>query len=257
MREIKKKLISRNEDLAVLLNTIKRAIEMKIGKDYDPEYQILADILSEGDVTIDIGAAGGDWTHFLWRQVGSEGKIFAFEADPYQSRVLKNLIYIMRMNSVKLYSHGLGRENRNVEIVTGEEDGDQYAGRSHIISSNRDKSKRTSEIDILKLDNVAKRNSDIMSASLIKMDIEGYEMNVSLGAENVIEKARPIVISEMGYFGRYGYTSKDFINFYRNKKYIPLVTDSSKETYRYGNGEHQRGSNCILVPEEKMSDNLL
>jgi hypothetical protein len=55
----------------------------------EPEIALIPTLLNEGDIAIDVGANGANWTKALSKAVGVTGKVYAFEADPYYARVIE------------------------------------------------------------------------------------------------------------------------------------------------------------------------
>ena len=70
------------------------------------EIASLRQLLSGGDIAVDIGAHKGAYTYWMLKQVGAAGKIFAFEPQPILFQSLQELIPASRHGNVKIENMG-------------------------------------------------------------------------------------------------------------------------------------------------------
>ena len=75
--------------------------------DPDPEVSLLPSLISGGDTVVDIGANGANWTYWLHRQIGNQGTLLAFEADPYYALATDLAVKMMRLRGVRFFRFGL------------------------------------------------------------------------------------------------------------------------------------------------------
>ena len=193
-------------------------------KEKEIETLLIPYILSEGDIAVDVGANGANWTYLLSKQVGKKGKIFAFEADPYYSRVTKETIKLLRLNNVILFPYGLGSGSKTVNLKVFSENNTRFSGEGYITDENNvANSSMSVSIQIKGLDSLVKNHPLISSASFIKCDTEGYELFVFQGAESLLKTSRPIIVLETGHSNRYGYTNKDLYDFFKSFEYVAFI----------------------------------
>jgi FkbM family methyltransferase len=151
-------------------------------------FEILKD---KKDSAIDIGAHCGFWSFYL---CGNFKKVFAFEPIEIFAKCFKKNV---PHKNVNLFNVALGNENGHISMDI------------NIINSGGTKVSKIlnqkNKIKITKLDDYNFTNIDF-----IKIDVEGYEKKVILGAEQTILKNRPIIIIEQkGTYSKY-YDEKRF-----------------------------------------------
>lgn len=154
-------------------------------------------VLAPGDVFADIGANIGYFTRIAARLVGEQGAVYAFEPMPAALRVLKE--NIQSFANVKLYEMALSAE-RGTGDFSVKKHGDTSSLGVHSGAI------RTIQVPIETLNNVLKSESRI---DVIKIDVEGYELEVLRGATDIIARLKPLL-----YF--------EFIPDYTNRRLITL-----------------------------------
>ena len=143
------------------------------------DYQIPIEVknsINVGQTVIDVGASIGIYTIFFAKMVGKTGKVYAFEPEPNNFKLLKKNIEINGFKNVIL-------ENKAVSDITGTvkmEIADNIA--NHKITKNN--SKNTFNIDSVRLDDYFKNK--IPKIDFLKIDTEGYDGYVILGSKKTL-----------------------------------------------------------------------
>jgi len=83
--------------------------KLKKGEIYEKEIRVLEDFVKEGDVVIDIGANCGQYTYHLSKLVGAHGKVFSVEPAKAALKILKNVVYRLRLANVEIKEVALRR----------------------------------------------------------------------------------------------------------------------------------------------------
>jgi len=138
-------------------------------------------LFNSDSVFLDIGANIGNHALYFRNDFSS---IHCFEVNPRTQRLLE--FNVNAFSNICVHKFGLADFNGYVEIV----ENDTNFGGTKIqgASSNR------SEIEVKMLDQVF---TDKQRVGVIKMDVEGYEINVLRGAESTIMKNKPVVLFEL------------------------------------------------------------
>ncbi len=151
------------------------------GIKYLPE-EVRASI--KNTVFVDCGAFTGDSAFVLNKLKPAE--ILAIEPDENNLKLLKDGIFLNRMEKITPLGCGVGEKDGSVKFVPEgicgkvSEDGQQ-------------------EIKIVTIDSLGKKSSK--KIGLIKMDIEGYEMKALIGAQTVIKNDKPVLIIALYHSG--------------------------------------------------------
>lgn len=133
--------------------------------------------IPEGGTVVDIGAYIGDHTHFYATQVGSSGKVWAFEPNPDAFACLAH--NMAQHPHVNILNAGASDRAHTIGIAKS-----ANAGASHAISQG--------SIPCLTIDSL-----NIDRCDFIKLDCEGMEPRALRGALNTIMRHRPVMLIEV------------------------------------------------------------
>lgn len=178
-----------SEPIKWLINRVKKEYCIKVSAKtrflaikevyIDREYTKFPDFVpNPSDVVIDVGAETGDYTILCSKYYGAE-KVYAFEPNKTSYEVLINNITINECRNVKTFLLGLssydgvGHPYFNGDSVTWEN------------------GKRDISISVKKLDSLG-----LTKVNLLKVDVEGNEVEVLKGGKNIINKFKPKIIIE-------------------------------------------------------------
>ena len=144
--------------------------------------RVLAQGARPGTTALDIGAHIGTHTLALARAVGARGRVYAFEPQRKVYRELVRNLALNRIENVVPLRFAVGNETRVVEMNPGVgPDGAIGVGHGGDRAELR-------PIDSFPFANV----------SLIKIDVEGFELEVLRGAARTIKRWRPVIVTEIG-----------------------------------------------------------
>jgi len=160
-------------------------------KDYETEnISFFKETIKKNDVILDIGAQIGLMTKLFSDLTGSEGKVYAFEPTPFTYSILQKTIALNSIDKTAVavqaaVSDKKGKATFNVSNV----DIDAANSFSNL---KRDHSVSSIEVDVTSVDSFVKERS-LSKVNFIKIDAEGAEYFVLLGAAETLQKHRPIV----------------------------------------------------------------
>lgn len=143
--------------------------------------------LDKGDIVIDAGAEIGSFAIKAANIVGAKGKVIAIEPDINNLAVLKKNIEANRLRNVVVVPKGLWSKRCVKKFYL-----DYWPG-LHSLFENRPGSplrrklqgRSSAEIEVDTLDNIL-RDLKIKHVDLMKMDIEGAEIEALKGAESIL-----------------------------------------------------------------------
>jgi FkbM family methyltransferase len=157
--------------------------------------QLLAAHLKPGDCFFDVGANIGFISLLASQLVGTVGKVFAFEPEPRNARVIRANAEKNNLPQLHL-----------VEAAAWSSSGPLEFGRANEASSNVDgqviaiSARNPDRIQVrgLAIDDFVYRDGGV-PPSFLKIDVEGAEFEVLKGAAEVVKSARPVILCEIHY----------------------------------------------------------
>lgn len=179
-----------------------------------PCLELIKNNLNKGGVFIDIGANIGQHSLFASKIVGNDGRVVLFEplkdlCEQIEKSVQKNEIKNIFINNV-----GCGDK----EIVLPIYSSRKNMGASSVFPS--DDKKKNGNIEIVVPDRILEKERRV---DFIKIDTEGYEMEVLRGLKETIIKHHPKILLELSpcyYRLKDDGISGDIIKFLFENKYL-------------------------------------
>jgi len=163
-------------------------------------------------VYLDVGANIGNHTIFFSTETKAT-HIHSFEICDETYEILNRNVTNNNLNNVTTHNYGLGETTKLVKLSDIDSDN---LGMVKVVDGIGDK--KITTIDSLGIGNVG----------LIKIDVEGYEYNVIMGAKKTIEKYHPIIVAEL-------HSTEEFNKFYSELKKLNYTSDgknyASSPTY--------------------------
>lgn len=154
--------------------------------------------LKEGDVAIDIGAHTGDTTVPMAIAAGSTGRVLAFEPNPYVFKILeKNASLNPKLANITTECYAATEEEGKF-IFNYSDASFCNGGFSSEIERNNHHHNYELEIQGKNLQKELKKHySDLLpKLSLIKVDAEGYDKDILMTIQDVINEFRPSLLVE-------------------------------------------------------------
>jgi len=157
----------------------------------EPEYKILDELVNAGEWAIDIGANVGHYTKRLSDIVGPAGRVIAFEPVPKTMSILSSNVQHYNNNNVTLINAAISDNFNVVGMSMPKFD----TGLNNYYEAHLDEDD-TNELSVV---TIALDSFPITERiALIKIDVEGHELNAIRGMENTIKTHRPNLIVETG-----------------------------------------------------------
>ena len=158
------------------------------------DYDELISIMPVGGVFLDVGAHIGIYTLAMARAAGPSGSVHSFEPNPasferLSHHVLQNGFANVRLNQVAVGS-AEGRAKLNAPTK-------ENSGAASLLSTNMPArfAARPIEVQVTSLDAYCGRHT-FDRVDVIKIDCQGYELQVLEGASDVLQTFRPRLLLE-------------------------------------------------------------
>jgi FkbM family methyltransferase len=188
-------------------------------------FSVIEQIVGAGDVCFDIGANIGIYSCVMARMTRNPGGIHSFEpANHIRQKLMRNL----RLNSfddVRVNAFGLGAEETEKDFFEIRQ-GVTRGGVSSFVQNENyaalgAENYETRRVPVRTLDGYVD-DLDLTALKLMKIDVEGFEIDVIRGAKRTIERFRPFILLEFdttrhagdademrAFFGSLGYDGFD------------------------------------------------
>jgi len=200
----------------------------------------LLHVLRPKDYFIDIGANAGVYT--ILASGVKKSNTLSIEPIPSTFNYLKENVYLNQINNkVNCLNIGIGSESSWLNFT------ENQGTTNHVISNS--KKNNSIQVKVDKLDNIINKKIPL----LIKIDIEGYEMEMLNGAHNILENndLSAIIIETNGSGKRYGYSDQDIDNKLKSYGFIPYKYNADirklikMNNFSNGNSIYIRNLNLI------------
>ncbi|HUJ47774.1 MAG TPA: FkbM family methyltransferase, partial [Rhizomicrobium sp.] len=148
-----------------------------------------------GMTVVDVGANDGYYTLFAARRVGSTGRVVAVEPSSRERVNLKRNIARNRLDNVSVVPAALGSACgvADLRLAQGVHSGHNTLGK---FAHDGVLADRLQRVDVETLDKL-EAALGLSRIDFIKIDVEGAEASVILGARHVLSTMRPIILLEI------------------------------------------------------------
>jgi FkbM family methyltransferase len=152
----------------------------------------------KGDTVVDVGAHMGRYTIPSSKSVGAPGKVIAFEAHPYNFRILQHNLKLNKLGNVIALNWAVYSKKSRLKLYLPDEDLGytmHHSLMTNYLSTkyNKDIEQRYVEVEADTLDNLL-RSAAITTVDWMKIDVEGAEYEVLKGAKEILSANKQISI---------------------------------------------------------------
>lgn len=219
------------------------------------EFALLDRILRPGMVFVDVGANDGYYTLFAARRIGAGGRVIAVEPSTRERVNLKRNIARNGLANVTVIPAALGAVcgTADLQLAQGVHSGHNTLGR---FANDGVKAESVERVTMRTLDEVA-GEIGLDRIDFMKIDVEGAEAAVIVGARRVIEAARPLILLEISdkALRAQGSDARALIDALRRDLGYEIGVFSAKSgrIELFGEGGHLT-SNVLAMPRERVSE---
>lgn len=153
--------------------------------------RLLRRLWTAGKTFVDIGANVGVYTAMAAKRIGSSGTVHAFEPVQSTFKRMQDNIKLNNFSNVKIYNNALSSRTGTASIWIPKHNNKGMSS-LHPNATPLDEE----SITLITLDNVIKQGK-IETVDIIKIDVEGHELEVLKGGMDTISEMRPIIALEL------------------------------------------------------------
>jgi len=158
-----------------------------------PDLRFLWRTLKPGMTFMDIGAHHGIYTIVAAKRLAGDGAVVSFEPSEREGRRLRLHLHMNRMNWVRAEALAIGAVTSRQEFFQVVDGDSSRGGLKPPASSDR---VQATSVESIRLDDYVSRAA-LKRLDIVKLDVEGAELDVLAGAPHVLEKFRPLFICEV------------------------------------------------------------
>jgi hypothetical protein len=183
------------------------------------EIELLKKHIKQNDTVLDIGANIGFYATILSDIVGEKGVVHCFEPDSKNFEHLKKTTADFK--NIKINNKAVGPKTEKLKIYTS-----KNLNVDHRTYKPEEYDKEI-EIDAVSIDDHLTSNPKV---DLIKMDIQGFEMQAIQGMQTILDKNKDIkLISEFWPYGlkKAGSSVTEYFNFLQSKGFTCYLLEET------------------------------
>lgn len=161
------------------------------------ETEVIKTYVKRGDYVLDIGAHIGYFCLLMAREVGESGKVYAFEPEPENFKLLSKNIKVNKCQNVIFKNLALSFEAGKTKLFLDKSN----LGNMSFSSSNIPQEDLAGhiEVELMTLDSFV--NKIARRISFIKIDVQGAEALVFLGGWETLNRYKPVILMEFWPYG--------------------------------------------------------
>lgn len=169
------------------------SIDLAFEGKYEPlEIDFLKSLDLRNKIALDIGSCIGYYALQLSRCVGTKGRVFAFEPESKNYKILYDNLILNQATNASCFQLALGNKNGTAELKIHESPG------QHSVAKDGDDQSARETINMVRLDDFLKKSGiSAKDIAYIKIDVEGYELESLKGMARTIKEARDDLVIQI------------------------------------------------------------
>lgn len=173
-------------------------------------------VLRPGEVAIDVGAYKGGYTYWMRRAVGDGGVVLAFEPQPVAAGMLRRYVSAFAWRNVAVAECALSSTQGSRELLVP---GEGVTPAASLVGASLPPDPRRHAVVVDTLDDHLAAHPPPGRVALLKVDVEGHELDAFLGAQRTLVDDRPHILFECEARHLRGATPGDVFDHLRDRGY--------------------------------------
>lgn len=201
-------------------------------------------LLPDGGIVLDLGANVGVISYHLAKSL-PKSTVFSFEPLAINMDILRRIKKRFHLKNVQDYMLAVGEKNSTIEMVMPVINNVPMHGLSHVIHKDipDNNSGLRFKVPMVKLDDFQGLSGASEKVTGIKIDVENFEYFVLKGAQNLIEKNKPVIYCELWD----NENRKKCISFLNKLGYSTFILHK-KEMIPFNEGNYEK-HNFFFIPD--------
>ncbi len=161
--------------------------------------KLLTSLLKKGMYCLDVGSNIGYYSCLESNAVGNTGKVISIEPSPINFKYLKKNIELQNMSNTEIHNFACGSENSEIEFLVSDRSNWSRVATDKFVDAPPDAILQTIKVPMKTVDYLIEEKS-LPQLDFIRMDVEGYEVNIVEGMHKTLEKFNPLLHMEIHLF---------------------------------------------------------
>ena len=138
---------------------------------------------------LDLGAHIGYFTLLLASLTGNQGKVYAFEPNPLNAAKIRKMLALNGLGHIEVFEAAISSVSGTMPFTI-----EDTGSMGRLLTTGKPMGSAV-EVRVETLDGLAAMH-DFRPIGLIKMDIEGAEVDALLGMKSLLVRYRPVIVCE-------------------------------------------------------------
>lgn len=206
--------------------------------------------LQPGTLVIDAGANFGHYALVASKFVGKSGNVIAFEPNANTFQLLQSNIDMQANQNLTAVQAGLSDKTGELNLyIDGSNPGGHSYSKDNVRKIESDQTTR-----VYSLDEYLHSSKVSLPVSLIKIDVQGFEVKVIRGAQKTIMHHHPIVFCEVTPKAakNSGDDVQELLEFFQKENYTIQFIDTTN--YQIDNVSFKQASNILHQTDREYAD---
>jgi FkbM family methyltransferase len=214
------------------------------------EQAFLQSSLKRGMTVLDIGAHQGVHTLLASKMVGAEGRVFSFEPSPRERRALRRNVTLNRCKNVRIEGIALGGEETEAVLYVVHH---RQTGCNSLRQPAVEEPVSQIKVRVRRLDRWLEEKG-LRQVDFVKLDVEGGELGVLQGAEQLLRRVpRPLILAEVQDIrtAPWGYPAKAIVQHLASRGFSWFSVMANGSVRSMDAGAETYDGNFVACPEER------
>ena len=210
--------------------------------------ELVKKLLKPGDAVVDVGANIGYFSLLFAYCVGQTGHVYAFEPVPALVEKLRTNISLNHFEQITVNNFALSDHEEIARFYTGPADN---SGLSSLREPRQ--SRGSFEVQLRPFDTLMLEQDTPIS--LVKIDVEGAELQVLQGMENMLRRSRPSCLVEItdAFLREMGGSSSALLAFFEQLGYVCyMIGDKKLSLIDSAHGHLPEQWNALFTPRKTL-----
>ncbi|UKT64383.1 FkbM family methyltransferase [Pedobacter mucosus] len=207
-------------------------------------------LIKQGDIVLDIGANIGFHSLYFAELAGVNGLVLAFEPIEVNFSALQQNTTLNNFRQITIVNKALGNENSQMNIHI--DNYTQNPGAFNLMEAGI----KNTIVECIRGDDYLIANH-IQKIDFIKVDVEGFELEVIKGLSESIQKFKPIIVFEydQDYQSKLNINPKEIFNLLTDFSYQFFVIDGYGNKKTFNTSDNIMGSEILAIPIKSLITN--